>query len=546
MKCAKRIVLFTLFAMKLVDQPAPEVKIEQGILSGKVSPDGSFFEYLGIPYATTNSSTRFKAPLPPPSWEGVFKATDETYQCPQTTLVGTLGTEDCLKINVYVPAKARKPRPVMVFIHGGTFVIGNGGKGLYGPEFLMRQDVILVTFNYRLGVLGFLCLGIKEAPGNAGLKDQIAALRWVQKNIAAFGGDPENVTIFGLSAGAVSVSILLASKSTDGLFNKAIIQSGVSTASWAINRQPLFTATLIAKELGYNTTDPKEIYDLFSKIDYKNLIAATPIKPEGKYFDFQLLNYPCVENVIEGEEAVITDLPYNLLEKFNMNVSIMFGTTSKEGLMLLAYDTEESLKERDDKYIFAPDLEFKSEEEAEYYSNVVKKVYFGEEKISFKVRDMIHQLYTHMYFEMPNLLETELVLNTTPASVYNYYFNYSGGRNFLKYINGYRNESGACHADELMYVFKGLAWPFPISKRDQVMVDRMTEMFANFAKYGDPTPSTSELPIKWEPSTKQEIKLLYIDEELKMGPIPNPKYYRLWKDIYSKYRKRDKVNDFKT
>ncbi|XP_035459067.2 bile salt-activated lipase [Spodoptera frugiperda] len=545
MKSGKRIVLFTLFAVNLVDQPAPEVKIEQGILSGKVSADGSYFEYVGIPYASTNSSTRFKAPLPPVSWKGVYKAVDEHYQCPQPSMLGVIGMEDCLKINVYVPVKAKSPLPVMVYIHGGTYIIGNGGKLLYGPDFLIHQNVILVTFNYRLGALGFICLGIKEAPGNAGLKDQIAALRWVKKNIAAFGGDPDNVTLFGLSAGATSVSMLIASNATKGLFKRAILQSGVSTSSWALNRQPLFTASLVAKELGYDTDDPKTMYEIFSKIPYKDLIAAKPKKPIGKYFDFQLIHYPCVEKVIEGEEAVMTDLPYNLFSKNSNNISVIYGTTSKEGVILLPEETEDTLRERDSKYIFSPDLNFPSEDEAANLSSAVKEYYFGPRNISFKAQNALLDLNTHLYFEMPTLLESEIVLNKTSAPIYNYYFNYSGGRNFLKYITGYSDEPGACHGDELMYLFKGNAWPFAISKKDQTMINWMTRLWTNFARYGNPTPPTNDLPIQWSPSTKENMTFLYIEDELKMGPVPNPDPYRLWKDIYSKYRNTHIVNDFK-
>ncbi|KAH9641816.1 hypothetical protein HF086_005356 [Spodoptera exigua] len=536
MKSGKRIVLFTLFAINLVDQPAPEVKIEQGILSGKVSADGSYFEYIGIPYASTNSSTRFKAPLPPTSWNGVYRAVDEHYQCPQPSIFGVIGMEDCLKINVYVPVKAKKPFPVMVYIHGGTYIIGNGGKLLYGPDFLIHQDVILVTFNYRLGALGFICLGIKEAPGNAGLKDQIAALRWVRKNIAAFGGDPDNVTLFGLSAGATSVSMLIASNATKGLFKRAILQSGVSTSSWAVNRQPLFTASLVAKELGYDTEDPKTMYDIFSKIPYKDLIAAKPKKPIGKYFDFQLIHYPCVEKVIDGEEAVMTDLPYNLFNKNSKNISVIYGTTSKEGVILLPEETEDTLRERDSKYIFSPDLNFPSEDEAANLSSAVKEYYFGPRNISFKAQKALLDLNTHLYFEMPTLLESEIVMNKTNAPIYNYYFNYSGGRNFLKYISGYNDEPGACHGDEIMYLFKGNAWPFAISKKDQTMINWMTRLWTNFARYGNPTPPTNDLPVQWSPSTKGNMTFLYIEDELKMGPLPNPDPYRLWKNIYSKYR----------
>nr|AII21990.1 odorant degrading enzyme CXE18 [Sesamia inferens] len=542
-KFGKRIILFTLFAMNLVDQPAPEVTIEQGTLSGKISTDGSFFEYVGIPYATTNSSTRFKAPLPPPSWKGVYRAVDEIYQCPQSSFIGVVGTEDCLKINVYVPALVKKKLPVMVYIHGRAFLLGSGGKFLYAPDFLVKHNVILVTFNYRLGALGFLCLGIKEAPGNAGLKDQIAALRWVKRNIAAFGGDPDNVTVFGQSAGGTSVSLLLASNATQGLFKKIIVQSGSSISSWAINRQPLWVASLIAKELGYDTKDPKEIFEIFSKLPYEKLVKARPKKPLGMYFDTQLLNYPCVEQEIEGEEAVITDYPYNILSNNPKNIPAIYGTTSREGIFLIPDDTKESLAARDARYIFASDLEFSSENEAARVSQMMREFYFGEKNISFEVQNIIIDLNTQLYFEAPAILESELLVKNTKANVHNYYFNYAGGRNFLKFISGFWNEAGACHSDEILYLFKGNIWNFPISKDDQNLIDWMTKMWTNFAKYGDPTP-TNDLPVRWEPSTKDDMKFLYIDQDLKMGRTPNPEANRLWKNIYEKYRKKNKPNDF--
>lgn len=404
-------------------------------------------------------------------------------------IFGVVGNEDCLKINVYVPAKIIKSAlPVMVYIHGGGFTIGNGGKLLYAPDFLIKHDVILVTFNYRLGALGFLCLGIKEAPGNAGIKDQIAALKWIKKNIGAFGGDPNNVTIFGQSAGATSASLILVSNTTDGLFHKAIIQSGTSTSSWAINRQPLWVASLIAKDLGYETKNPEEIYQILSKTSYKSLIKAKPRKPLGMYFDTQMLHYPCVEQDIEGEEAVITDFPFNLFENIpKKNTPVIYGTTSKEGIFLLPDDTKESLAARNVKYIFASDLQFPSEEEAANVSQMAREYYFGDKKLSFDVHDKIADLNTELYFEIPAILESQTLVNNTKAKVYNYYFNYDGGRNILKSLVGlfgFKTESGAVHGDELMYLFKGLVWPFPIKKNDQAIINLMTKLWTNFAKYG--------------------------------------------------------------
>ncbi|KAJ0179649.1 hypothetical protein K1T71_004240 [Dendrolimus kikuchii] len=535
----KKIVLFTLFAMNVIDQPAPEVEIEQGILSGKISPDGSFFEYVGIPYATTNSSTRFKAPLPPPKWKGTFKAIEETAICPQISTIGVTGTEDCLKINVYVPAFAVRPLPVMVYIHGGAFILGSGSKLLYAPDFLMKHDVILVTFMYRLGALGFTCLKTKDAPGNAGLKDQIAALKWVKKNIASFGGDPDNITLFGQSAGGASTSALIASPVTKGLFHKAIVQSGSSIANWSINRDPVWIASLLAKDLGYDVTTPKDIYDVLSKVSYKDLTKAKPKKPLGKYLDLELLHLPCVEDVIEGEKAVLDDLPYNLFKKYPKNIPLIYGSTSKEGLFLIAADTKETLEERDKRYLYASDLIFPSEEVAEEEDKKARKLYFGDKEINMNTVMNVSVLFTDLYFEMPVILESELLLGKS-APTYNYYFNYEGGRNFLKYLTGYKNESGACHADEILYIFRGNMWPFRINQKDQKMIDWMTKMWTNFAKYGNPTPEgQKDIPVQWVPSKPNELKFLYIEEELKMGPIPNPETYKFWKYMYDKYRRTD-------
>lgn len=371
----------------------------------------------------------------------------------------------------------------MVYIHGGAFYLGSGGTLLYAGDFLVKHDVILVTINYRLGVLGFTCLHTKEAPGNAGLKDQIAALRWVKKNIAAFGGDPDNVTLFGQSAGGASTSLLIASPATEGLFNRAIVQSGSAIANWAINRDPVAIASLIAKDLGYDTKDPNELYDLFSKMPYKELVAANPKKVLGKFLDTELLHLPCIEKSFPGEEAVINDLPFNLFDKKPKDIPLIFGSTSREGLFLTAMLTEESVKNNSEKYLFASDLIFPSEKEAEKIDKITKEAYFGKEIISMDVIKNISDLMTDLYFGLPGVFESEIMAKKIKAPVYNYYFDYSGGRNFLKYLTGFKNEKGACHADELLYLFRADLWPFPINERDRKMIDYMTEMWTNFAKY---------------------------------------------------------------
>lgn len=206
------------------------VRTAEGQLQGVADADRLVFE--GIPYAQLPvGELRWRAPRPPEPWEAVRDATRpgprcaQSYTYPRGSPPTFTGAEDCLSLNVHVPREADRPLPVMVFLHGGGFTSG-GGAG-YDPRRVSGHGVIVVTLNYRLGALGFLAHpGLTDpAAGNFGIADQQMALQWVRRNIAAFGGDAANVTLWGESAGAYSVCAQLASPSAGGLFDKAIIQS---------------------------------------------------------------------------------------------------------------------------------------------------------------------------------------------------------------------------------------------------------------------------------------------------------------------------------
>lgn len=191
--------------------------------------------FLGIPYA---SAKRFAPPEPAPAWSGVKEAVKIGFAAPQTEamIAGFAASgpqdEDCLNLNVFTPACDGKKRPVMFWIHGGGFTHGAGYEALYdGGPLAVRRDVVVVTINYRLGALGMLRLPEIGAHGNQGLLDQVMALAWVRDNIAAFGGDPAQVTIFGESAGSASVGCLVTMPSARGLFRRAIQQSGIGRAA---------------------------------------------------------------------------------------------------------------------------------------------------------------------------------------------------------------------------------------------------------------------------------------------------------------------------
>lgn len=173
----------------------------QGIEERTSGLDERFFSWRGIPYAQPPvGPLRFSDPVPHQGWSGVRDASRHGHNCP----AGSSGDEDCLTLNVY-SANIIDKRPVMVWIHGGAFIMGDGDDGAAGPDHFISEDVVYVTINYRLGILGFLSTGDSAAVGNYGMKDMVLALQWVQNNIVNFGGDPDQVTIFGVSAGGVAV-----------------------------------------------------------------------------------------------------------------------------------------------------------------------------------------------------------------------------------------------------------------------------------------------------------------------------------------------------
>lgn len=229
-----------LFAASRSTSPSLQVKTEAGIVEGSKSPDGHIRIFKGIPYAAPPvGDLRWKAPQPPISWTGVRQTQKFGSRCMQGNIYPDMvfrdpgPSEDCLTLNVWTPAAdATAKLPVMVWIHGGGYLAGGSSEPRQDGENLAKKDVVVVSLNYRLGIFGFVTLPelTSESPhsasGDYGLLDQVAALEWVKRNIVAFGGDPANVTIFGESAGSFSVSALMASPLSKGLFQKAIGESG--------------------------------------------------------------------------------------------------------------------------------------------------------------------------------------------------------------------------------------------------------------------------------------------------------------------------------
>ena len=240
------LVCLSLLPLLAAAQSAETLRLEQGLIAGVPGADDAVRVYKGVPFAAPPvGDLRWRAPRPPASWQGTHVADAFAPGCvqhvagsrpPWTEAFMHQGStsEDCLYLNVWTAAATDRgeQRPVLVYIYGGGFSEGSGSVSLYDGEALARKGLVVVTINYRVGVFGFLAHpdlsaeSTRGASGNYGLLDQVAALHWVRQNIAAFGGDPGNVTLAGQSAGAISVYLLTASPLAEGLFHRAIVQSG--------------------------------------------------------------------------------------------------------------------------------------------------------------------------------------------------------------------------------------------------------------------------------------------------------------------------------
>lgn len=320
----------------------PEIKIKRGSLCGNLigTSDGKAVNaYLGIPFAeSTGGENRWKPPVPKAAWDGTFKATRSGPACPQNTDIMYPQSEDCLSINVWTPADVRtEPRAVMVFIYGGAFIYGYNADPLYDGAYTAAYgDVIVLSMNYRLGALGFLS-GIKdrktgeEINGNFGMLDQVLALEWVRENVDAFGGDPDKVTIYGESAGAMSVGFhMLSSPRSEPLFSAGIMESNPLGLPYKSLKQSHAIAKEFASNLGCAVDDvgcmraalPEVVLDAQQQKDF--------IWPALFHGIRDMLVWA---PVIDGE--VLIEQPVEAAASGRLTKPVIIGTNANEALIFV-------------------------------------------------------------------------------------------------------------------------------------------------------------------------------------------------------------------
>lgn len=399
------------------------------------------------------------------------------------------GNEDCLFLNVYVPNRNHsQPLPVMLWIHGGGFISGDGSPNIYGPEYFLRKKMIVVTINYRLGALGFLNLNMAEVPGNAGLKDQSLAIKWVKQNIKYFGGCGHSITIFGLGAGAASAQYQMLSPMSRGLFRGVIIQSGSSSVPWALQTDPVSVGKELASVLGIgkNTYDVGEFLRSVSALDI--VVASVSQSFTGKV---RLSFAPSVETVFPGVEAFITSSPKDILKsgKFH-KVPMLIGLNQNNGLIFRtkAFGSaadEEAIKNNciPDLKQFVPD-ELKDQVGSCGFNPIISQI----ENHYFSCGDYskgLTNLYTDFAFVKDTIPAIKHMAKHCPA-VYFYRYSYTGTKDLLRQITDLEY-CGTGHMDELAYMFNvqlsGIEEILP-SKSDEIETARILEMAINFIRHG--------------------------------------------------------------
>ncbi|PSN39205.1 Venom carboxylesterase-6 [Blattella germanica] len=506
------------------------VTIKQGTLQGHyfISRKGrEFLAFQGIPYATPPlGPLRFRAPLPATPWEGVLNATQYASLCTQRSVFAkqeeVVGNEDCLYLNVFTP-KVNGNLDVMVWFHGGGFV--SGTAAFYDPHNILDHDVVLVTVNYRLGPLGFLSTGDREAPGNFGLKDQVAALKWVQANIDAFGGNPQRVTLFGESAGGSSVHFHMISPLSHGLFQRGISQSGTVLCSWAV--APNGTSTHQAKKMAKLLDCPlSPSADLVNCLRTKE--ATDIIATDRQFMEWHvdpIIPFKVVVEPADIEDAFLPEDPLELLQKAPDNIPWLTGINSGDGALKAApiYEKPELVLDLDKQfeYVAPISLFYKDTSSPNMLAEIsqrIRKFYFKEQPIGNNTLHEVVNMYTDSFFlsaadEAVRVQLARNKKNSNSAPIYYYYFTYRGHHSFSELFGDPTRDFGVCHADELIYLFPSqrVFANYTPSKEEEEMADVLISMWTNFAHTGDPTPTHSWKGAAWLPvRSTDELEYLHI------------------------------------
>lgn len=515
-----KLLSFLLFAFIGVNARAqntainPQVKIANGTLQGVAEASG-VHAYKGIPFAQPPvGELRWTAPRAPQNWEGIRKADHFGPQAMQRAIYSDMifrsdgKSEDCLYLNVWTPAKSAKERlPVLVYFYGGGFIAGDGSEGRYDGESMAQKGIVAITVNYRLGIFGFLAHpeltkeSASHSSGNYGLMDQHAALLWVQKNIAAFGGDPKQVTIAGESAGSMSVSGQVVSPLSKGLFVRAIGESGALLA----NLSPVSLAE--GEQVGVKfaaTAGAGSLADL-RKISADKLLELTantrfPVTVDGCFLP-------------QLPQAIFT-------AGQQMKVPLLAGWNSAEGDYRAILGKDEPTPQA-----------YKSALQKLYGDKATQVLEAYPSTTNEEVKQAATELASDRFIAYASWKFADLHSKTSGKPVYEYYYT----RKRPAFADGRPNEpSGAVHSAEIEYALGNLRYnkAYGWTADDQKVSQTIQSYFVNFIKTGN--PNGAGLPAWPTLQSRTPRQVMAIDVNTRLQPEKDPKRYVLLGSLYDK------------
>ncbi len=494
------IFLFIFFSGSKTWKQNEVIKTDAGLISGIKNESRDVIAYKGIPYAAApTGNLRWKAPQPASKWDGIKQCTafaasamqakpvpfmvyTEEFLAPPEPL-----SEDCLYLNVWTGTKpSKEKRPVMVWIHGGAFTGGSGSVPIYDGEAMARKGVVFVTINYRLGIFGFFAHPelTKEsgynASGNYGLLDQIAALKWVQQNISAFGGDPERVTIAGQSAGSVSVNCLVASPLAKGLFHRAIAESGGSFVPGPLRSN---TGLKQAEEEGLK---------IAQSLQAGSLAILRSVSAADMMQKAQGLRGPIIDGYI---------LPESISQVFDSGkqnqVNLLTGWNADEGFIM------GGIKKADD---------FKKQVQQQYGPDAKTFLEFYPSSTDQEAAASQQAFATDMMFGIQNYTWANVQSQSAKTKVYVYYFTRKlpATGDFVKY--------GAFHTGEVAYAYNNLKFLHrPWEAVDHKLAGIMSSYWVNFAATGN--PNGKGLPV-WPQYQSYTNEVMILSEQPGAKKLP--------------------------
>lgn len=545
---------------------AVEVKVKQGTVIGtteaSVFDKRLYYAFYGVPYARPPVRTlRFKEPQPIKNWKRPLDATKQ-YRgaCAQPHIVhkhGIFGVEDCLYLNIYTPHLPRTEndvlKPVAVWIHGYAFA--SSFSHIYGPDFFIEHDVILVTLTHRINVFGFM--SVKENNTNMGLKDIAVGLKWIKSNIKQFGGDKKKLTVMGSGSGATFLSLLLMSKYRK-LFTKMILQSGAAFSPSIFQGDEEFEKYRFEEELKKIT-----IKDVM-KATTKDIIAAS----QKVYRNIDVINLqkplvpfsPIVET--KSKTSIISKSPeiyFSNKNNLNLNISIMIGFNSQESIseIIPFLRNPHYLKSFSNYFKFM--IPFRSDCSYNYTTSEYHKIgiqiknkYFIDGVNEKSIEKFMK--YSSDLQKYPIYKFIKSYLSNVRNKMFVYKFNYVGKFNAMKGTSTAGANfavKGAASGDEICYLFNcEPLWDNYVNisnnlyDQDRMFIKELTGLWTNFVKSGDPIISSQATNYIWLPMTQKDDNVLLISKtRTKMiSSTSESKMLSFWNDIYKTYYKNCKVN----